>query len=488
MLFNSTQYAVFFPIVVALYFMIPHRFRWVFLLVSSYYFYMCWKPGYAVLIIITTLVDYAAGLLMESAESRVVRRRYLILSLCSNLGMLFFFKYYNFFNESLRILTGKLDLGLSLPASSFLLPVGLSFYTFQSLTYTIGVYRGTVKAERHLGILAAYVCFFPQLVAGPIERAQNLLPQFCEKHHFEYDRVTDGLKLMVWGLFKKSVIADRLAQLVDQVYDHPTEYQGMGLAIATVFFAFQIYCDFSGYSDMAIGGAQVLGFRLMDNFRRPYFATSVGDFWHRWHISLSTWFRDYLYIPLGGNRVSQARWVVNIMIVFALSGLWHGAHWKFLVWGALHGSYMIASRLSCPVRERIVAMMRLTARPRLRRALQMLMTFSLVTFAWIFFRANSISDGFYIIRNLFTGWDVVFDASRLSDVLFSLGLPRDEFLLAVAMVAVLLCGDLLQSLGDVRRTLARRPLMLRWTAYSALLWIIFLFGVFRHREFIYFTF
>ena len=488
MLFNSTQYAVFFPIVVAIYFSTPHRFRWAFILLSSYYFYMCWKPGYVVLIIITTLVDYAAGLLMESAGTGAARRRYLILSLCSNLGILFFFKYYNFFNESLRIVTERLDLGFSLPASNFLLPVGLSFYTFQSLTYTIGVYRGTVKAERHPGIFAAYVCFFPQLVAGPIERAENLLPQFFERHNFDYDRVTDGLKLMVWGLFKKSVIADRLAQLVDQVYNHPAEYQGIGLAIATVFFAVQIYYDFSGYSDIAIGSAQVLGFRLMNNFRRPYYATSVVDFWHRWHISLSTWFRDYLYIPLGGNRVSLARWQASILAVFVLSGLWHGAQWKFLLWGALHGSYMIASRMSRPFRERLVTLFRLSHYPRLHRAFQMLITFSLVTFAWIFFRANSTSDAFYIIQNLFTGWDVLLDLPRLSESVLSLGLPRDEFLLALAMIAILQCGDLLQSRGDVRRMLAQRPLLLRWTAYSGLLWIIFLFGVFRHREFIYFTF
>ncbi len=488
MLFNSTQYAIFFPIVVAIYFAVPHRFRWALLLLASYYFYMCWKPGYVVLIIISTVIDYAAGLLMGAASSQTVRRRYLILSLCSNLGMLFFFKYYNFFNDSLRLVTDKLDLGISLPATHFLLPVGLSFYTFQSLTYTIGVYRGTVKVERRLGIFAAYVCFFPQLVAGPIERAQNLLPQFFEKHRFDYDNATDGLKLIMWGLFKKSVIADRLAQLVDQVYNQPGEYEGLGLAIATLFFAVQIYCDFSGYSDMAIGSAQMLGFRLMENFRRPYYATSSADFWRRWHISLSTWFRDYLYIPLGGNRVSVPRWYLNIMIVFALSGLWHGASWKFLAWGALHGSYMIVGQVSRPVRERCVSLLRLSSCPGLHRGLQTLTTFGLVTFAWIFFRANSISDAFYIIGHLLTGWDVVFDASRLADSVFSLGLPQNEFLLVLAMIAILECGHLLQSRGNVRRMLARHPLVLRWTAYSALLWIIFLFGVFRHREFIYFTF
>jgi len=488
MLFNSTQYAIFFPLVVAAYFATPQRFRWCLLLLASYYFYMCWKPGYAVLIIASTLIDYAAGLLMESSATQRARKRYLILSLCSNLGMLFFFKYYNFFNDSLRWVTGHLDIGLSFPVTHYLLPVGLSFYTFQSLTYTIGVYRGEIKAERHLGIFAAYVCFFPQLVAGPIERAKNLLPQFFERHDFDYDNAADGLKLIVWGLFKKSVIADSVAQLVDQVYNHPSEYQGFTLTIATVFFAIQIYCDFSGYSDMAVGSAQMLGFRLMDNFRQPYHATSITDFWRRWHISLSTWFRDYVYIPLGGNRVSVPRWYLNLLSVFTLSGLWHGANWRFLIWGALHGTYMILGQILRPVRQRCVSALRLSSCPRLHRTLQVLTTFGLVTFAWIFFRADSAADAFYIIGHLTTGWDVLFDLRHLPDALFSLGLPRNDFLISVAMIAVLECGHVLQSRGSFRGMLAQRPLVLRWTAYSALLWCIFLFGIFRHKEFIYFTF
>jgi D-alanyl-lipoteichoic acid acyltransferase DltB (MBOAT superfamily) len=488
MLFNSTHFAVFFPLVVGVYFATPHRFRWCLLLAASYYFYMCWRPGYVVLIMISTLVDYAAGILMGRTPDRVVRRRYLILSLCSNLGLLFFFKYYNFFNDTLRIFTDSLDLGFSLPASHFLLPVGLSFYTFQSLTYTIGVYRGTVKPEKHLGLFAAFVCFFPQLVAGPIERAQNLLPQFLEKHAFDYDRVTNGLKLMTWGLFKKCVIADRLAQLVDHVYNNPTQYQGPPLALATVFFAFQIFCDFSGYSDIAVGAAQVLGFKLMTNFRRPYFATSVGEFWHRWHISLSTWFRDYVYIPLGGNRVRLARWYYNLLVVFLLSGLWHGAHWKFLAWGALHGSYMICGHALRSVRATITALTGLERAPHLRHALQIALTFGLVCFAWIFFRANNLADAVYIVQHLCRGWSMLLDVPRLRDTVFSLGLPRDEFMLALAMILVMECAHILQARGSVLRRLAGQPIWLRWTVYSLLLWCIFLFGVFRHKEFIYFTF
>jgi D-alanyl-lipoteichoic acid acyltransferase DltB (MBOAT superfamily) len=488
MLFNSTQYALFLPIVLAAYFATPHRARWFLLLISSYYFYMCWKPGYVVLIMLSTVVDYGAGILMESTPNVKRKRLYLTLSLCSNLGMLFFFKYFNFFNETLGAIADAFNITVALPSTRFLLPVGLSFYTFQSLTYTIGVYRGELKAERHLGVFAAFVCFFPQLVAGPIERAKNLLPQFYKKHDFSYDDATDGLKLIMWGLFKKSVIADRLAQLVDQVYNAPHSNQGFALTVATVFFAIQIYCDFSGYSDMAVGSAQMLGYRLTENFRNPYHAVSITDFWRRWHISLSTWFRDYVYIPLGGNKTSKARWRINIMVVFILSGLWHGADWKFLAWGALHGAYMLIGDATSAIRSRCARLCGLTSLPRIHRALQIAITFTLASFAWIFFRANNSQDAIYIIRNLFTGWDVIFDPSRLAQTIFNLGLPKDEFILTLVMLAILEFGCILQSSGDVRRRLAQRPLPIRWAAYSTLLWIVFLFGVFRHKEFIYFTF
>jgi D-alanyl-lipoteichoic acid acyltransferase DltB (MBOAT superfamily) len=488
MLFNSTQFAIFFPIVAALYFATPQRFRWCLLLAAGYYFYACWKPGYTVLIIISTLVDYTAGLLMGAAASRARKRAWLVLSLCTNLGLLFFFKYFNFFNEALAGVLDLVGVQSPLPASRFLLPVGLSFYTFQSLTYTIGVYRGTVKPERHLGIFACYVCFFPQLVAGPIERAQNLLPQFFERHPFDYERVTHGLKLMAWGLFQKMVIADRLAVLVDQVYGDLPRYQGVGLAIATVLFAFQIYCDFSGYTDIAIGAAEVLGFRLMANFQRPYFASSIPEFWHRWHISLSTWFRDYVYIPLGGNRVGRLRWDFNIMVVFLLSGLWHGANWTFLIWGALHGLYMLCSRRLEPLRARLAAATRLDCAPRLRHALQVAFTFTLVCFAWIFFRARSLQEAVYVVRNLFQGWSILFDLPRLYDTVFSLGLSQTEFFFAVAMIGVMLAGHGIAAHGGVDAFLARKPIWVRWTLYSLLVWCIFLFGIYRHKEFIYFTF
>ena len=489
---------VFFAVVAACYFAIPRRFRWCFLLAASYYFYACWKPGYVLLIVFTTLVNYASGLMMGAAPNRSVRQGSLILSLCANLGLLFFFKYYNFFNDALQPLFEPI--GIHLPASRFLLPVGLSFYTFQSLTYTIGVYRGTVQPERHLGVFACFVCFFPQLVAGPIERAENLIPQFRMQAsnlsmgllpfvRFDYARVTDGLKLMAWGLFQKVVIADRVAVVVDEVFHHPSQYPGVCIALAVVFFAFQIFFDFSGYSDMAVGTAQVLGFRLTTNFRRPYFATSVADFWRRWHISLSTWFRDFIYIPLGGNRTSVFRWCAVITLVFLLSGLWHGANWTFLVWGALHGGYMIAGRLLRSLRAAVVRIMGINRCPRLLGLVQGAFTFALVCFAWIFFRASSLGQALEVIRNLFGGWDIVTEPARLGHALLSMGLGRDDFLIVGAMLGIVAAVHWFQEKhGSVREALLRQPVAVRWTAYSGLLWAIFLFGVFQHKEFIYFTF
>ena len=300
MSFSSIHFLLFFPIVTALYFATPYRFRWLLLLFASCYFYMAFVPVYILILGFTIVVDYFAGILIENAQGR--RRKWLlIVSLVSNIGVLFIFKYFNFFNTNLKALAEAIHWNYSLESLSIALPIGLSFHTFQAMSYTIEVYRGNQKAERRFGIYALYVMFYPQLVAGPIERPQNLLPQFYEKHDFDYQRVTDGLKLMAWGFFKKIVIADRLAVAVNLVYNAPYKYTGLPLIIATYFFAFQIYCDFSGYTDIARGAARVMGFRLMKNFNRPYFATSVADFWTRWHISLSTWFKDYLFTPL-------ARW------------------------------------------------------------------------------------------------------------------------------------------------------------------------------------
>ncbi|MEE8405086.1 MAG: MBOAT family O-acyltransferase, partial [candidate division Zixibacteria bacterium] len=361
---------------------------------------MCWKPEYVILIIASTGIDYFAALGMGKHTERKPRRKYLIASLAGNLGLLFSFKYFNFFNESTRSLFDSLNIFYDMPALDVLLPVGISFYTFQTLSYAIDVYRGTRQPERHAGIFAVYVSFFPQLVAGPIERSTRLLPQFHKVQHFEWARVQSGLRLMLWGLFKKIVIADRLAIYVNEVYADPGDFSGGPLILATYFFAFQIYCDFSGYSDIAIGAGRVMGYDLMTNFRQPYLSRSIGDFWKRWHISLSSWFRDYLYFPLGGNRVSRWRWHYNILVVFILSGLWHGANWTFVIWGALHGCYLLLSVWTARIRSNVSGFIGLDRAPRLRSVLQVFVTFHLVLLAWVFFRAESLSEAMLILSRM----------------------------------------------------------------------------------------
>lgn len=488
MLFNSIQFVLFFPTVVALYFAFPYRFRWILLLAASYLFYMAWEPGYVVLIWVSTLVDYFAALVLGIVTQRGWRRATLAISVGANLGLLFFFKYYNFFADTLRPLLESVGWTIQLPYAHVMLPVGISFYTFQTLSYTIDVYRGHTRPERHLGRFALYVAFFPQLVAGPIERPNNLLPQFLERHEFDYDRVTNGLSLMLWGFIKKSVIADRLAIAVESVYANPEGQTGPVLALATVLFAYQIYCDFSGYTDIALGAAQVMGFRLMDNFRRPYAAATIAEFWRRWHISLSTWFRDYLYIPLGGNRVRLARWSFNILFVFLVCGLWHGANWTFVVWGGLHGTYLLCGRLTAPVRERVAASVARRA-PWVKTGLSVVCTFVLVCFAWIFFRADSLGDAFVIVRQLPSGWSGAFSAGFPAECSARMGIQTSELILSLCLVVFLESAQALQArLGSLRDMLARQPTWLRWSVYSGALWMIFLLGVLRQKEFIYFTF
>ncbi|PTX10677.1 D-alanyl-lipoteichoic acid acyltransferase DltB (MBOAT superfamily) [Pontibacter mucosus] len=494
MLFNSFEFLVFFPTVVGLYFLLPHRFRWALLLIASYTFYMFWRVDYAIILVISTLIDYVCGRMMDrySEEERTKRKPWLWLSLLSNLGILFTFKYYNFFNTAAKDLADVLGVSYAAPAFELLLPMGISFYTFQTMSYSIDVYYGRQKAERHLGIFALFVTFFPQLVAGPIERAGNLLGQLKEKHEFDYDRVTNGLKLIAWGLFKKVVIADRLALMVNQVYNNPTDYEGIPLIIATVFFAFQIYCDFSGYSDIAIGTAQVMGFRLMENFRRPYFSKSIREFWSRWHISLSTWFRDYLYIPLGGNRVVKWRWYYNLFVVFLVSGLWHGANWTFIVWGALHGFYQVFGLLTAKRRDALVERLGLNRNRTFYKALQVITTFALVCLAWVFFRANTISDAWYITTHMFQNL-----AGSTKEFVTQLAfggvehlrwLDRKEFILALLFIGVMEGAHYLQRNRKLRLHITDFNPVLRWGLYSVCLLILIYFGVFSSNEFIYFQF
>jgi D-alanyl-lipoteichoic acid acyltransferase DltB (MBOAT superfamily) len=357
------------------------------------------------------------------------------------------------------------------------------------MSYTIEVYRGNFKAERNFGIYALYVMFYPQLVAGPIERPQNLLHQFYEKHYFDYKRVTDGLKLMAWGLFKKVIIADRIAVIVDNVYNNPTEHQGLSLITATVFFSFQIFCDFSGYSDMAIGAAKVMGFKLMTNFNRPYHSKSIHEFWSRWHISLSTWFKDYLYISIGGNRVTIPRWYLNLFIVFIISGLWHGANWTFVIWGALHGFYLVFALITKDTRFKITKIIGLDKLPRFNNVLQILITFFLATFAWIFFRAKSVEVAFYIIKNSITG--LYKDFSNIIHQLpvnLHLGVTKTELFIGIAAIILMETIHIMQSKYNLKEWINSRPIFLRWSIYYAVVLMIIFLGVYENRQFIYFQF
>lgn len=344
MLFNSIEFFVFLPVVFILYWSLPHKYRWVLVLASSYYFYMCWNAKCIVWILLTTIVSYVAARWLEKEKSHRKQRVIVGASVFVCLGMLFYFKYFNFFSSSVISLLKYFGFSSTPIILDVILPVGISFYTFQTLGYVIDVYRGDVKAEHHFGMYAAFISFFPQLVAGPIERTTNLLPQIKYERKFKYDQAIYGLKLMLWGYLKKVVIADTISPYVDLVFANPFSYRGFDFIIAIFFFSIQIYCDFSGYSDIAIGVAKLLGVNLMTNFRSPYFSASIKEFWSRWHISLSTWFRDYLYIPMGGNRCSSLRCNFNLLITFLVSGLWHGANWTFVFWGVMHGTCQIIEK------------------------------------------------------------------------------------------------------------------------------------------------
>jgi len=449
---------------------------------------MAFIPWYIVILIITILIDYFAGLWLEIPGISARKKRVVLaISIVSTCLVLFVFKYFNFFNTNFAAIAQLLHWNYSIGALKIILPIGLSFHTFQSLSYVVEVYRGNQNAERHFGIYALYVMFYPQLVAGPIERPQNLLHQFYAKHIFEYQRVTDGLKLMAWGLFKKVVIADRLAIAVNQVYGSPRDYTGWPLIVATVFFAFQIYCDFSGYSDIAIGAAQVMGFRLMDNFNRPYFSKSIAEFWKRWHISLSTWFRDYLYIPLGGSRTKTWRWQFNLFITFLVSGFWHGANWTYVIWGGINGFYLICSLWTKNFRQSFCHTVGLDRFPTFHKYLRIGITFSLVCIAWIFFRANTISDAWYVLTHLFQGLHRGFKPIGMHKIMGK-GFGIDELIIALVAIMAMEFIHGIQRHRGVRHMLSERPDWIRWLVYFGLIISIALFGIFGTQQFIYFQF
>ena len=498
MLFNSLRFLLFFPAVVGVCFLLPGRVRYIWLLIASYLFYMCWNAKYALLLLFSTAVTYAAALLMDCAgrtgwtPERVRRAKKLCVagSFALNLGVLFFFKYFDFAAASLGRLFAIAHIGLHLPAFDVLLPVGISFYTFQALGYTVDVYRGDVAPERNFLRYALFVAFFPQLVAGPIERSKNLLSQLSDLKRPSLERLRDGALLMLGGYFLKVVLADRAAVVVDTVYGNTAAYGGWYLIAATALFAMQIYGDFAGYSAIAMGAAEILGVRLMENFNAPYLSRSVGEFWRRWHVSLGSWFRDYLYIPLGGSRRGRARKYMNLMAVFLASGLWHGADWSFVVWGGLNGLFVVMGELTKPVRDRAVRVLGLHRESIGHRALQTLVTFALVDLAWVFFRAESVGAALTAVRSICTArnpW-VLVDGS-----LYRLGVGEKSFRLMLLCIGAVLAADGCKRRGvSLRAAIARQDAWVRWLVFAGSVAFILLAGVwgpgYDAASFIYFQF
>jgi alginate O-acetyltransferase complex protein AlgI len=471
MLFNSASFLVFFPVVLILYFAIPFKWRNVLLLLASWYFYMSWKFEYIILIILSTSIDYFAGLKIEQTGNKKVKKRFLIVSLVGNLGILFFFKYFGFFFESFTSILNNSEWYKNISHFDILLPIGISFYTFQSMSYTIGVYRNKTKAEQDFIKFALYVSFFPQLVAGPIERAGHLLKQFGQKYVFDYQRVSYGLKLMFWGFFQKVVIADNISRFVDVVFENPASYFGWDIILVSILFSIQIYADFSGYTDIARGAAKIMGYELMINFRRPYFASSIRDFWKRWHITLSTWFKDYVYISLGGNRVNKMKWMFAIIATFALSGLWHGANWTFALWGVYHAflylaEYLINSKFKINLKNNRVKVVRI------------LLTFGLVIFGWMLFRAKSVNDFLVLIDHLFS--------SALLHPKISF--DRPSLLIIFLSTLILLAVWIIEIKKDIVSYISEKPKWVRYGIYYFASLYLIGFGNWGVKAFIYFQF
>lgn len=477
MLFNSLSFAVFLPVVFAIYWLLPHKYRWLVLLVSSYYFYMSWNVTYVVLIAFTTFVSYSTALMI--GKGKVEKKLLLAIAIFVCVGILVFFKYFNFFSKSISEFFGLSGIRYQPLTFNLILPVGISFYTFQTLSYVIDVYRGTVIPEKNFGIYALFISFFPQLVAGPIERTKNLLPQLKEEQKFDYDKASYGLKLMAWGFYKKIVIADMLAVFVDRVYNNLNAFQGLSLIIPTVFFAFQIYCDFSGYSDIAIGTAKLFGIDLMHNFKSPYFSSSIKEFWSRWHISLSTWFKDYIYIPLGGNRCGKFKHARNLMLTFLISGLWHGANWNYVVWGGIHGLGQIIEGL---FRKRKKAQGFNGI-----RILSILFVFLFCCIAWVFFRTNSLEEAGYVFCHMFNG--ISSPGSYIRNTFMDFQNNKSALLSLMVCLIPLFIYDFLSLKYDVIEKLGSLKLPVRWLFYTGLTVMILIFSKKGGAaEFVYFQF
>lgn len=494
MLFNSFEFIIFYPIVTILYFLLPRKIKPLWLLLSSYYFYMCWNARYIVLILFVTLVSYFSGILMGETSPISKRKPLLICSLILNCSVLFTFKYFDFFLENINTVLKYSGYSAINNPFNFILPVGISFYVFQAAGYIVDVYNGHIKAEKNIINFALFISFFPQLVAGPIERSDSLLSQIHairNKRLFSYSDAVTGFGTMLWGLFMKMVIADRASIIVDNVFDNYTLYGSIELALAAVLFSIQIYADFAGYTFVAIGAARVLGIHLTENFNTPYFAVSIKDFWNRWHISLSSWFRDYIYIPLGGNRNGKGRKYVNLLITFLISGLWHGASWHFVFWGLLHGLYRVCGELTNPLIERCCSIFRVNKNVFSYNFGRRLITFFLVATAWIFFRSQSLKQSIEYIHRMITRFNpwVMFDGSILR-----LGLDECELIiLIVSLVGLMAISVIRYKKGKViGMFIAEQGLWFRWCVYIILIVSIVSFGQygieFSSAKFIYFDF
>lgn len=491
MLFNSFNFIVFFVLVTTLYFIIPHKIRWVLLLIASYIFYMAWEPELIILIVFSTWINYIISHKIYKCKDAEKRRKYLILSVVINFGLLFVFKYLVFINNSFQ---GFFEaLGFIYPIKEFdiILPMGISFYTFQVAAYTIDVYRGEIKPVKNYGVFSLFITFFPQLVAGPIERSKNLIPQFYEKHKFDFDRALMGLKIMAWGFFKKVVIADRVSVAVNTVYGSVHYYSGLSFILVTILFTFQIYCDFSGYSDIATGCAKVMGFRLMRNFDRPFIAKSIQEFWRRWHISLSSWFTDYIYIPLGGNREGLLKKYRNTIITFLTSGIWHGANWTFVIWGGLHGLLIVLGDITKGIRGKIKGALGYKENIVVTGAMNlisMVITFSLIVLTFVIFRANSIGDAKYIISHIFWGFKQWLDPMYLYQTVTSFGVSLYELIIMVVSIIILMVVEIIGG-DDFHESFMKINGLVRTAFYSGIVSLILIWGVFYNAgEFIYFQF
>lgn len=465
MVFNSLEYIIFLPLVLILFFAIQHKFRVFILLIASYYFYMSWNPWYILLIIASTLTDFFAGLLVGRTEQKNARRTLLFFSILVNLGLLFFFKYREFTFESINRILWKAQMPtVEFPVWDLLLPVGISFYTFQTMSYTIDVFYRRVASERNLGYFALYVCFFPQLVAGPIERYSSLMPQLKSKKFLTRQQLSEGGRLILYGFFMKMVIADNIGTIVDNSFAYIDSTSGLNLLVAATLYSFQIYCDFHGYSIIAIGTARLFGINLTQNFNAPYLAHSLTDFWRRWHISLTTWFRDYLYYPLGGNRAGRTRWLMAIMIVFIVSGIWHGANWTFVIWGFFHGLITIL--------EKILGADIKSTKNWINH-LRSIFIFAIVTLLWIFFRSPDIEGAIHYLQSIFTNISMPFVS------------PGAE---VIILTAVFLVFDILTRKEPFDKWIGRKPLMFRWSVYLILVFLTLARSGTDMQPFIYFQF